>query len=358
MSDSATWTSVAPSSRDRYADEALALDAPLFQLPYWNEPLRAMGFRPRYLTLRDDARTFAYATVLEMGPPGARLGLVQRGPVVCPDGGLYADRAAQSLAAWSRRNGFVFLRFTHPRADVLEAVAGMPHARRVDAFPFYRDPGEQLIVLQVGRDEEVLASFQAVARRNIRDAEKAAFRIDRSGDEESFKRVWPLFERLSKRKGFHYRPLRSYLELLRGARPHAGADVFAAYLNDVPVEAILVVRDRRTAYYISGALDVNALGDSGSPSVLMHWIAMRALAREGVEVYDLGTKSGPVYQFKRKFHPREIVHPAPVTMVANRVLYRAWAFGLSRLNRSWRRRLKSLAARVMSPGTGGLRPKG
>src|SRR6185312_9280566 len=135
MSDSATWTSVAPSSRDRYADEALALDAPLFQLPYWNEPLRAMGFRPRYLTLRDDARTLAYATVLEMGPPGARLGLVQRGPVVCPDGGLYTDRAAQSLAAWSRRNGFVFLRFTHPRADVLEAVAGMPHARRVDAFP-------------------------------------------------------------------------------------------------------------------------------------------------------------------------------------------------------------------------------
>lgn len=55
-----------------------------------------------------------------------------------------------------------------------------------------------------------------------------------------------------------------------------------------------------------------------------------------------------MYQFKRKFHPQQIVHPAPVTMVANRVLYRAWSFGLSRLNGPWRRRLKGLAARVMS----------
>lgn len=348
MSDSATWTSVSPCSRDRYGDEALALDAPLFQLPYWNEPLRAMGFRPRYLTFHDDARTLAYATVLQMGPPGARLGLVQRGPVVSPDGGLHTDIAARSLAAWSRRHGFMFLRFTHPHADVLDAVAGLPHAQRADAFPFYRDPGEQLVVSQVGSDDDVLASFQAVARREIRRAEQAGFRIDRSGDAESFKRVWPLFERLAKRKGFHYRPLRSYLELLREAQPHAGADVFAAYRNDVPVEAILIVRDRRTAYYISGALDVDALGGSSSPSVLMHWIAMRALAREGVEVYDLGTRSGPVYQFKRKFHPQQIVHPAPVTMVANPVLYRAWSFGLSRLNGPWRRRLKALAARVMS----------
>jgi hypothetical protein len=348
MSHSATWTSVSPSSRSRYTADALALDAPVFQLPYWTEPLRAMGFRPRYLILRDDARPLAYATVLQMGPPGARLGLVQRGPVVCPDGAMHAGAAAQSLAAWSRRHGFMFLRFTHPHADVLDAVAAMPRAQRADAFPFYRDPGEQLVVSQAGTDDELLESFQPIARRDIRAAEKAAFRIDRSGDAESFKRVWPLFERLSKRKGFRYRPLRSYLDLLREARPHGGADVFAAYLNDVPVDAILVVRDRRTAYYISGALDVDALGDAASPSVLTHWIAMRTLAREGAEVYDLGTKSGAVYVFKRKFRPREIVHPAPVTMVGNRVLYRTWSFGLSRLNGPWRRRLKALAARLMS----------
>lgn len=348
MSHSATWTSASPSSRDRYGAAALALDAPLFQLPYWNEPLRAMGFRPRYLTLHDDARTLAYATVLQMGPPGARLGLVQRGPVVCPEGGMHTDAAARSLAAWSQRHGFMFLRFTHPHADVLDAVAAMPHAQRTDAFPFYRDPGEQLVVSQVGTDDELLSSFQPIARRELRHAEQVGFRIDRSVDAESFTRVWPLFERLAKRKGFHHRPLRSYLELLREAKPHGGANVFAAYLHEVPVEAILIVRDRRTAYYISGALDVDALGDAASPSVLTHWIAMRTLSHEGAEDYDLGARSGAVYQFKRKFRPREIVHPAPVTMVANRVLYGVWSFGLSRLTGSWRRRLKALAGRVMS----------
>ncbi len=347
MSRSSTWTPTSPSGRDRYGAEVLALDAPIFQLPYWNEPLRAMGLHPRYLRLRDDARTLAYATVLQMGPPGARLGLVQRGPVVCPDGGMSTSAAAQSLAQWSRRHGFVFLRFTHPHADVLDAVAALPRARREDAFPFYRDPGEQLLVSQAGTDDELLASFQPVARRDIRGAEKAGFRIDRSRDADSFERLWPLFERLATRKGFHYRPLRSYVALLKEAQPQGAANVFTAYLNDVPVEAILVVRDRRTAYYISGALNLEALGDATSPSVLTHWVAMRTLAREGAEVYDLGTKSGAVYVFKRKFRPREIVHPAPVTVVANPVLYRAWTFGLSRLNGPWRRRLKALAGRVM-----------
>jgi hypothetical protein len=348
MPDSAVWMSVSPSTRDRYAADLLALDAPLFQLPYWNEPLRAMGFRPRYLTLTDGARPLAYATVLQTGLPGARLGLVQRGPLVRPDSGMAPDVAAQRLAAWSRRHGFMFLRFTHPHGDVLDALAAMPRARRVDAFPFYRDPGEQLLVPQLGTDEDLLASFQPIARREIRAAEKVGYRIERSTDPETLARLWPLFERLSKRKGFNYRPLESYLVLLRQAKAYGGASVFAAYLRDVPVDAILIVRDRRTAYYISGALDVAALGDADSPAALVQWIAMRALAREGVELYDLGTKSGAVYQFKRKFRPREISHPAPVTVVANRALYMAWSFGQLRVSGSWRRRLKGIAARVVS----------
>lgn len=105
---------------------------------------------------------------------------------------------ARSLVAPPR----VHVSAVHPsRADVLDAVAGLPRAQRADAFPFYRDPGEELVVSQVGSDDDVLASFQAVARREIRRAEQAGFRIDRSGDAESFKRVWPLFERLATRKG-------------------------------------------------------------------------------------------------------------------------------------------------------------
>jgi len=348
MPDPAVWTPVPRSALDGYAADLLAVDAPLFQLPYWNEPLRAMGFTPRYLTLRSGARALAYATVLQTGLVGARLGLVQRGPVVRPDAGMQPDEAARALVAWSRRRGFVFLRFTHPHGDVLDAVAAMPRAHRTDAFPFYRDPGEQLVVPQVGTDEELLASFQPIARREIRAAEKVGYRIERSADPGTLARLWPLFERLATRKGFNYRPLESYLTLLRDAKSYGGADVFAVYLRDVPVEAILIVRDRRTAYYISGALDVDALGDAESPSALVQWIAMRALAREGVEVYDLGTKSGAVYQFKRKFRPKEIVHPQPVTVIGNRALYGAWSFRLSRLNGSWRRRLKGLAARVLA----------
>src|SRR6185436_17995150 len=139
------------------------------------------------------------------------------------------------------------------------------------------------------------------------------YQIEFGGSPEMFTAVWPLFQSLAVRKDFRFRPLASYLELMQLARPHESARIYTAYLEKRLVQAILIVRDGTTAYYISGALDHEALQGQESPSCLLHWRAMRDFFDLGVQYYHLGSKS--IYEFKRQFRPQERTNLPPLTLV-------------------------------------------
>jgi hypothetical protein len=354
------WRAIAPSALPRWSARLLETPASLFQYPYWNEPLRALHFAPQYLTYHDGKDALAYACVLRLGVPGARIGLVQRGPVGLRADGAVPAESLHDLQRWGRSNGYMFLRFTHDDADLLDQVEQAGDARRIDAFPFYREPQEELLVEQHDDDDAVLRGFQPVARRNLKKALEAGFQLESSDDPQSLSAVWPLFERLAHRKRLSFRPEASYRTIVELARPHDGARVHVARLGDRTVQAILVVRDRDRAHYISGALDTEALGDTPSPSVLLHWQAMRdAYRRWGCTHYDLGTRSGNVYPFKRKFRPVERHCPPPATLVINRTLFGMWfGAGLPAITRHWPRIKRTLSRSGRSPAARAPEPAG
>jgi hypothetical protein len=322
----------------------LSTDGALFQFPYWNEPLRQLGFAPRYLVLSAAARPRAFVTVLQVGPPGARIGLIQRGPVPL-DGAAPTTEELAGLSAWARRRGFTCLRCSHERPDILDTWAMLPAAERADPFPFFREPQEELRITLSGDEPGMLAGFQPIARRNLRRAAEVGYEIASHDDPEFLRTVWPLFQALARRKHFTYRPLNSFVELLERARPHDAARVFTASLEERVLQAILVVRDGQSARYIIGALDIEGLGERESPSVLLHWHAMRHFQARGARVYDLGTSSGPVHRFKQKFRPTERHLALPVTIVLHPWAYRAWmGMALTPMRSVWPR-LKRLLTR-------------
>jgi GNAT acetyltransferase-like protein len=331
------WTELQVEPIAEWSKLLLATDASLFQLPYWNESLRLLHFRPRYLTYQSGGHVCGYICVLEVGPPGARIGLVPRGPVTLT-GKQLPTSSLQEFTAWARKRGYAFLRVTHHDDAVLADWSSLAGARRVDAFPFYREPQEELLVQQLDDDAATMSNFQPVGRRNLRRAQEAGYEIESTDTPAALTTVWPLFQTLSARKGFRYRPLESFGRLMELGRQARAVRLFVARLDGRAVEAILVARDRKTAHYIIGALDTAALDDRESPSVLLHWHAMREFAREGAGFYDLGTRSGPVYTFKRKFRPVERQLSPPVTVVLNRPLFLLWstlALGVAR--RLWPR---------------------
>jgi CelD/BcsL family acetyltransferase involved in cellulose biosynthesis len=116
----------------------------------------------------------------------------------------------------------------------------------------------------------------------------------------------------------------TYKRMMGEAEPHRAAHLYTAWLHEKPVAVILILRDRTTAHYFLGTIDLEALGETPSPACLLHWHAMRQAVELGAVSYNLGTRSGPVYTFKAKFRPVELERPAPLTFAVRPRLYRVW----------------------------------
>jgi lipid II:glycine glycyltransferase (peptidoglycan interpeptide bridge formation enzyme) len=228
------------------------------------------------------------------------------------------------LVLWARRHHYIALRVTHSSEAFLTTLAGRGTTERIDGVPFYPHPTSELYV-DVSKDEAtVLSGFQAVARRNIKQAREAGYVITVDRDPQAMDKAWPAFESRSAQKGISYRDLETYKRMMREAEPHRAAHLYTAWRRETPIAVILVLRDRTTAHYFLGTIDIDALGEDPSPACLLHWHAMRHAAEMGVTYYNLGTRSGPVYTFKAKFRPVEHERPAPLTVAVNLPLYRLW----------------------------------
>jgi hypothetical protein len=343
------WRRIPAEQVDGWNERLLSTAAAHLQFPYWNEPYRRLGFSTTYVECTLHGRSYAFAALLCVGVPGFRIGLIDQGPINLADGGPVDSEALQSLRKWACRHGFVFLRFTHLDADVLDRIASVKDARRMNAFPFYGSKYAGMFVALKEDEEELLASFQRIARRNIRDARAVGYDIRVSDSADDFAKTWPLFESLTRRKGVEFfRPLRGWVELVQRASEHDCVRLYTAHLHGKTVEAIVIARGGQCVEYILGAYEPDAAQDETSPSCLLHWMAMRQAVTWGCKWYDLGPKSGPViYQFKRKFRPEERDAPPPVTLVTNRFTFLLWSGLFLRVVRPFWPRIRALLARLL-----------
>jgi hypothetical protein len=309
-----------------------------------------MGFSTVYLTCFADDRPCAYVAILVVGAPVLRIGLIDQGPT-CLDGDEFTDlEALRALKRWARSEGYAFLRFAHMNQRTLDAIASVDGALKTDAFPLYRYRSSALLVSLARAEDEILASFQQIARRDIRAAVTAGYEIRASNSVADFAEAWPLFESLYRRKGLRQnRSLTAWSEVIDRAAKHDLVRLYAARLADQIVEVVVLFRDGATAEYVLGALSPGALGDNPSPTCLLHWRAMQEARASGCKWYDLGAKtSDAVYIFKRKFRPLECDAPPPVTLVTNAFAYAIWSSLFLRLLLPIWPRVRSLLARARS----------
>jgi hypothetical protein len=318
------WKEICPEEASVWNSRLLSWRADHRQFPYWNEQFRTRVSRPRYLLYGERA----YVCVLEFGFPLARVGVVQFGPVMLGEEsvstGMYED-----LIHWASRHGFIFIRILDRS---LEAATRHPRSSSFrSSFPFYEAPSRELIVNQLPQDDQMLMSFQKIARQEIKHAADHGYDIIASRDSADLRRVWHLFEEHSARKHFRYGPLEKYASMMDRGRSEQLVTLYVASTDGHPVSAALLCRGSVTAYYLLGALDIEALGDAPSPSCLLHWTAMRDCRRLGVTDYNLGTPSR-AYTFKRKFRPEERRLPAPVSLPCSRLTFQAWKAAIAVYN--------------------------
>jgi len=339
------WSEIPASETQSWNKRLLETDASLFQYPYWNESFRRVRLCPHYLVYGSPSAPTAYVCVLTTGVPGFRVGLIQRGPVALEPGALLDVEWARDMEEWARRQSCIFLRFTHFDETILRTLSSVGASQGVDPFPLYSDPAEELTV-ELCEDESLLASFSQTARKQVRRASREGYEVRVEDKTDDFERVWPLIVALGERKRFSHRPLTSYFDLIRLGAAYGCTQLYTAYLGASPVEAVLVCRDRKTAYGVVAALDVDAIKGKHTPSFLLYLQAMHNLWSLGCARYCFGTKSGNVFEFKSRFHPDISVRSPPVTMVVNKALFPLWTLGVLRILPT----LRLLIRKVISRG--------
>lgn len=310
-----------------------ATGASLYQYPFWNEPLRLLFFLPTYVVYRNEGRDLAFACILRMTLGGFSLGLLKYGPVDLGTGReVTRTEVWKALVAWARKRRFVFLRVTHTREEALAAACAMPGCRRLDSFRLWPEEVEELQVPLQSTMDETLTALPHEVRRLIRRGQETGFCIRSSTDMDDFMAAWPLFEKMARIKGINLRPLPYFQKLMTLGTQAGCCRLYVAEWEGRPVQAILVAKVGRTTYLLAGALDAETLPKKrSSPSCLLHWHAIQDAVLAGAQSYHLGNRAGPVYTFKRKFHPVEAVTAPPVTLVIRPFLFGIWSMSILRL---------------------------
>jgi hypothetical protein len=323
------WREIDRSELPQWNRHLLRTSASFLQYPYWNEIYRPLHFKPVYLVWGDGQSPLAYVCILTV-QAGLRIGLVQRGPVELSPGAL-TDEAVSSLCAWAKSHHYGFLRFRHSDGDLMARLEKIAPAQRFDTFPLLPGYGAapfELVIDQKSDDRVMLSGFHREARRQIRRGLEAGYVFRSSDGPEQFAAAWPLFVACNKRKQFtRNRPMESYLEMIRLARPYECARTYTVYSDGQAIGAILVVRDRNTAVALLAAAELT----KPSCSALMHWVAMRDMFHAGVRYYSFGPAGPAVSRFKDRFSPCHVLCPPPVTVEIAPRFCRIWRAALPAL---------------------------
>ena len=321
----AGWSELRPTDLSAWNNILRKTEAPIYQYPFWNEPYRQMGVRPKYLAWGSASDPLAFATVLTAGYGPAKVGLVFRGPVQVADTGFHPPRAMfRELLDWAYSHGYMFLRFTHSDPQVLSDIASAGNAVDVDAFPYLVDypvlSGDYIVPLH-DSEEETLAAFDREARRKIRRGVETGYKFHVDDSPDALQKAWPLYQECAQRKQFRLeRPLSFYSQLVRGAQAHNRSRVYTVSLNGTVVGSTLTLRDRTTAHCLLAAFDL----EHRHSAAFLHWHTMRDSYRLGAKHYNLGPGPGSLARFKSQFCQTPTTYPAPLTMVLKEGWFRLW----------------------------------
>jgi hypothetical protein len=275
-----------PAAWDASLQE-LEQPAPLLQSWGYGEAQAREGWAVERLCLPGGG----LATVLLQGAGPLRWAYVPRGPVPA------SRQALADLAAWARGRRLARLR-VEPEApgDLGAELRELGFRPAVAAHP------QHTLVVPLGAEEDMLASFKPKHRYNIRLAEKRGVSVEVGADAAE---LWRQCQGTERRQSISLPSVELYehrLELLDRCR------VYVARHEGEPLAAIMVAWFAGRAYYLFG-------GSSGQrrqlmPTYLLQWAAMRDAARGGCRDYDLwGLPPAPdpshpwigLWQFKTGF---------------------------------------------------------
>lgn len=232
------------------------------------------------------------ASVQLRGRPPFERAYVPRGPLPT------THEILEELVAWARERKLARLRVEPEVGSELAAPL-----RELGFRPAPQVQPQYTMIVKLGGEDEVLASFNRGTRYNIRLAEKRGVQVEEGADAEELAKQAGAS---AARQGINL-PSASYYRLLLETLPWCRT--YVARVEGEPVAAMLVIHhDGRGYYMFSGS---NGQHRELKPVYAAKWAAIRAAIRAGCRDYDLwGVPPGPdrthpwygLWEFKSGFN--------------------------------------------------------
>lgn len=290
-----------------------------WQLSWWLACHQHAFATTGILAVEEAGRIVAGTAYHRYGMRGINVTIVSNAPLVTDPSSPALACLLAALEEDCRRKGSFLLQFEAFEPEVAEPLRAFFSRRPTEDQPIWklRHPGiwRDIRIPLAGRTpEQLLKSFNRLARRQIRDAQEAGVEVIEARDEQGISQAYEVFRESSARKGYVIRGYKDFRALIQEAWKRGMGRLLLARIDSVPASFLFGV------FYRVGAVGVHTGYTERHARIpsnrLLHWHMMLRAMEEGIPYLSLAAPGrGGVREFKDAFHPQLIDNTRFVTVL-------------------------------------------
>lgn len=313
------WEVIKKTEIDSWNEKLKQTNATLYQYPYClTGEYDSLFYSTIYLKYVSADKELAYAAIIEIGIFPFKTAIIDDGPIIL-QGDFDLKLMLENLKEFSRKKLYMHLQIRPVTAEfenLLETDLGF---KKELFFPFHQQETSDWNIYNMPEDE-LLASFKRQCRRKIILAGRVPFKFIKLGNDADLKDVKLLFKLVSKIRGYKYIPFSALLKIYKNGKKHNLCDLYAVYLNEELINAVVILKDAQCFYHFTSAMLVKGYKENESPPAKLHLFIMEdCFYNEHKSYYNIsygGTSN--LIRFKELFNPVEVTKPACYTYIINK----------------------------------------
>lgn len=302
------WQVIKQSKADIWNEKLKSTDAEFCQYPYYISSEYASVFsRPVFLIFIENNEELAYTAIIEIGILPFKFGVIDCAPILLREN-VNLNLLLNELKQFAKSKHYLYLQIrpcnNSAFINLLEADSSF---KKEILFPFHQKVEYDLNIYNKP-EKELLAGFKLQCRRKIVLAGREPFVYKKIEDAKDLKEIKALFKKVIVVKGYEFLPFHTYRDMFIKGKPHNLCDIYTVYLNNKLINAVLVVKDKKSFYHYISGLVVDGFKANESPPAKLHFYIMKdAFYNEGKEFYNMSYGgSDNLIRFKELFNPVEV----------------------------------------------------
>ena len=314
------WHIIKQSSADIWNEKLKGSNAVYTQYPYYvSAEYSSIFSRAVCIEFTENNKQLAFAAIIEIGIRPFKFGVIDGGPTILQPG-VDPSKLLEELKIFAKKQKFIHIQIRPVKDSAFYYLLETDKEFKNEIFfPFHKKVDYDWNIYNKP-EKELLAGFKLQGRRKIVLAGRLPFTYRKIEDVAELKEVKELFRDVTDEKGYRFAPFSVFKALYINGHKHGLCDIYAAYLDEKLVNAVLIVKDSTSYYhYISGLRVIGFKANESPPAKLHFYVMQDCFYNEHKEFYNISYGgSENLIRFKELYNPVEIEKPSYYTYVISK----------------------------------------